>query len=85
MPRGAQDHPQAGVQMGRTEMVTAPQPSLGGRAAAGGNDESRALTQDHHPLKQGRMQEAASASPAFLKREAKALPNIQGLEGAIPC
>lgn len=58
---------------------------MGGRATAGGNEESRALTQDHHPLEHGWMQEAASASLAFPKREAKALPNVLGLEGAVPC
>lgn len=51
----------------------------------GGNEESRALTQDHHPLEHGWMQEVASASLAFPKREAKVLPNVLGLEGAVPC
>lgn len=50
----------------------------------GGNEESRALPQDHHLLEQEWMQESASASLAFPKREAKALPSVQGLEGAAP-
>lgn len=39
----------------------------------GGKEESRALTQDQPLLELGRMQESASASPAFPKRGAKAL------------
>lgn len=51
----------------------------------GGTEESRALTQDHHLLEQEWMQESGSASLAFPKREAKVLPNVQGLEGTVPC
>lgn len=67
-------------------MVPAPQPSLGGKATVGWNEESRALTQDRHLLEQRWVQESASASLVYPKRrEVKALPNVQGLEGAVSC